>query len=188
LRRYFLLIIPSLFDLAATALCMLGLLHVEVSIYQMLRGSAIIFVAILKHFVLKDKLRKFMWIGVGWNVVSIILVGAVAIMSADGEAGDDGKKPMLGVSLIIAGALVQSLQYVQPQKRSGREERASVRTTCASGAGERQQPASLARAERVNSPLLLRRVESAGERQQPASLARAERVNNNPLLLRELSG
>jgi len=114
---YFLLLIPSLFDLVATALCMLGLLHVEVSIYQMLRGSAIIFVAILKHFVLQDKLKGFMWLGVFWNCVSIILVGGVAIMSAapaDGE--DNGKRPMLGVGLIMAGAFVQSLQYAFEEK------------------------------------------------------------------------
>lgn len=115
---YFLLIIPSLFDLCATALCMLGLLHVEVSIYQMLRGSAIIFVAILKHFVLRDKLRDFMWVGVGWNVVSIILVGATAMFSAGGgeDGEDNGKDPAKGVMLILAGAFVQSLQYAFEEK------------------------------------------------------------------------
>jgi drug/metabolite transporter (DMT)-like permease len=113
---YFLLLIPSLFDLCATALCMLGLLHVEVSIYQMLRGSAIIFVAILKHFVLKDKLRDFMWVGVGWNVVSIILVGMTAMFSGGGGEGDDGKDPVKGVCLILAGAFVQSLQYAFEEK------------------------------------------------------------------------
>ena len=108
---YFVLIIPSVFDLFATALCMFGLLHVSVSIYQMLRGSAIIFVAILKEFVLKDKLRTYMWVGVFWNVVSIVLVGMTAMFSASDDEGDSGKNPLLGVTLILAGALVQSLQY-----------------------------------------------------------------------------
>ena len=75
---YLLLAAPALFDLAATALCMFGLTRVAVSVYQMLRGAAIVFVAILKHFVLKDKLAKYMWVGVGLNVVSIVLVGATA--------------------------------------------------------------------------------------------------------------
>ena len=113
---YFLLVIPSLFDLAATALCMLGLMHVEVSIYQMLRGSAIIFVAILKHFVLRDRLRSFMWIGVFWNCVSIVLVGMTAMFSVDDSAEDSGKKPAMGVALIMAGAFVQSLQYAFEEK------------------------------------------------------------------------
>ena len=38
LSMYGLLVIPSLFDLVATALCMFGLRYVNVSVYQMLRG------------------------------------------------------------------------------------------------------------------------------------------------------
>jgi hypothetical protein len=36
---YFFLAIPSVFDLAATELCMIGLQYIDVSIYQLLRGS-----------------------------------------------------------------------------------------------------------------------------------------------------
>ena len=104
---YLLLAAPALFDLAATALCMFGLTRVAVSVYQMLRGAAIVFVAILKHFVIKDKLSGFMWVGVGLNVVSILLVGATASSSG----GPEGKDPLVGVGLILAGAFVQSLQY-----------------------------------------------------------------------------
>jgi len=95
----------------------------------MLRGSAIIFVAFLKHFALKDKLRDFMWVGVGWNVVSIILVGATAMYSVSGgEDGDNGKDPAKGVMLILAGAFVQSLQYAfeEKVKRSEGSERSEL--------------------------------------------------------------
>ena len=36
---YFFLAIPAIFDLVATALCMMGLRYIPVSIYQLLRGS-----------------------------------------------------------------------------------------------------------------------------------------------------
>jgi len=72
---YMWLLIPALFDLIATALCMFGLRYVDVSIYQMLRGGSIVFVALLKQFYLMDKLKRFMWVGVLWNVVSICFVG-----------------------------------------------------------------------------------------------------------------
>lgn len=36
---YFFLAIPAVFDLGATALCMMGLQYIDVSIYQLLRGS-----------------------------------------------------------------------------------------------------------------------------------------------------
>ena len=36
---YFFLAIPAIFDLGSTALCMMGLRYIDVSIYQLLRGS-----------------------------------------------------------------------------------------------------------------------------------------------------
>jgi drug/metabolite transporter (DMT)-like permease len=116
---YFVLAAPAMFDLCATALAMYGMLYIGVSIYQMLRGGAIVFVALLKHYMLKDKLKKFMWVGVGWNVVSIVLVGATAIFSPpDGSGMTPGyaPNPALGVSLVLAGAFVQSLQYAFEEK------------------------------------------------------------------------
>ena len=56
---YFFLAIPAIFDLAATALCMMGLQYLDVSIYQMLRGSGIIFVALMKQHVLKEHLVRY---------------------------------------------------------------------------------------------------------------------------------
>jgi hypothetical protein len=115
---YWLLAIPSIFDLVATQLCMYGLLYVDVSIYQMLRGGAIVFVALLKQFVLGDKLYNFQWVGVLWNVVSIVLVGATAALSPPDDSTEDGVDTnsnaglaILGVVLILLGALVQSMQY-----------------------------------------------------------------------------
>ncbi|KAJ8598903.1 hypothetical protein CTAYLR_010388 [Chrysophaeum taylorii] len=114
LTTYFLLAIPSLFDLAATAFAMFGLTYITVSVYQILRGGAIVFVAILKHFVLCDKLLNFMWVGVGLNVLSIVMVGLTA--SDEGSGPSNDKNPLVGVGLILCGAIVQSLQYAFEEK------------------------------------------------------------------------
>mmetsp|Transcript_29262 Transcript_29262/g.58392 ORF Transcript_29262/g.58392 Transcript_29262/m.58392 type:complete len:474 (+) Transcript_29262:125-1546(+) len=115
---YFFLAVPAIFDLAATALCMMGLQYLDVSIYQMLRGSGIIFVALMKQHVLKEHLYKFHWVGVMWNVVSVVIVGATALLASNGDS-DEGAtgnvssaQTFLGVCLMIAGAFVQSLQFV----------------------------------------------------------------------------
>jgi len=131
LSMYFVLIIPAVFDLVATCLCMYGLLFVSVSVYQMLRGSAIVFVAIFKQTVLKDVLKRFQWVGISLNVVSIVLVGLTAMLieksnaaataAAGAAAGDEPTEAgsgsaIIGVMLILCGALVQSLQYVFEEK------------------------------------------------------------------------
>ena len=53
---------------------MYGLVFVEVSVSQMLRGACIVFVALCKQFVLKTKLKPYMWVGVALNALSILLV------------------------------------------------------------------------------------------------------------------
>ena len=104
----------------------MGLRYLDVSIYQLLRGSGIIFVALMKQNVLGDRLYNFQWVGVGWNVVSVLLVGATAILnsasSSDGAGASasmakyGGGEALLGVVLVMAGAFVQALQFVFEEK------------------------------------------------------------------------
>lgn len=46
---YFFLSVPAIFGVGATLLAMCGLQYIDVSIYQLLRGSGIIFVALMKQ-------------------------------------------------------------------------------------------------------------------------------------------
>lgn len=114
--------LKSIFDLLATALCMMGLRYLDVSVYQLLRGSGIIFVALMKQHVLGDKLYRFQWIGVSWNVVSVALVGGSAILAESHAGGDDGDVTdnaglaLLGSLLVLCGAFVQALQFVFEEK------------------------------------------------------------------------
>jgi drug/metabolite transporter (DMT)-like permease len=123
---YFFLAIPSIFDLAATALCMMGLRYLDVSIYQLLRGSGIIFVALMKQHVLKDHLYSFQWVGVLWNVVSVLFVGTAAVLNSSYDDPTStssktaelygGPEALLGILLVMAGAFVQALQFVFEEK------------------------------------------------------------------------
>lgn len=181
---YFLLAVPACFDLVATALCMMGLKYVPVSIYQLLRGSGksmgegvvvgeghqvtsfnfstcggdvavasveflspifvleryatsvltlrlaprsirlptnglagIIFVAIMKQYFLGDKLYSFQWVGIGFNLLSVFMVGSVAVLGGGGDEDVEGGSSVgLGVFLVILGAFVQALQYVFEEK------------------------------------------------------------------------
>lgn len=121
---YFFLAIPSIFDLGATALCMMGLRYLDVSIYQLLRGSGIIFVALMKQHVLKDHLYSFQWVGVIFNVVSVVFVGTAAILNSESETSSTsattalygGSEALLGIALVMCGAFIQALQFVFEEK------------------------------------------------------------------------
>jgi len=118
LSMYFYLAIPSVFDLAATALCMLGLRYLDVSVYQLLRGSGVVFVALLKDKFLGDRLYQFQWFGVVLNVMSVVMVGMTAILASSTETHGnvDQGDVIWGICLVLTGAFVQALQYVFEEK------------------------------------------------------------------------
>lgn len=114
-----LLIFPAVCDLVATALAMFGLQHVSVSMYQILRGSCIVFTALANKFILQKNVRSFQWVGIFWNVASIGLIGITARLTSQSKTSDElaamtesEKNPLLGIFYILCGAVVQSFQYV----------------------------------------------------------------------------
>ena len=116
MQMYFIPFIPAIFDTVSIALWTIGLQYLDLSIYQTLRSSTIIFVALLKHFVWRHRLLKFHWVSVFWNVVSVALVGVAAVLvSVRGEGGRvdvSARETVLGVSLVVLGNIAQALTAV----------------------------------------------------------------------------
>jgi drug/metabolite transporter (DMT)-like permease len=81
-------------------------------------SSGIIFVALMKQHVLGDPLFTFQWVGVVFNVVSVFLVGGTAILNeSSGSKEDDGSgQALVGVLLVMLGAVVQAMQFVFEEK------------------------------------------------------------------------
>lgn len=112
LRTYFLLAVPAAFDLIATFLANVGLMYVTVSVFQLMKCTVIIFVAILKAFVLKDRVSSYMWVGIGINTVAVFLVGMTSFGDADEQVNNVTNNPAVGILMIVLSCLVQSGQYV----------------------------------------------------------------------------
>jgi drug/metabolite transporter (DMT)-like permease len=110
------LAIPALFDLLATALSMVGLRYLDVSVYQLLRGSGIIFVAVMKQSVLKDRLYRFQWVGVSWNVVAVLLVGVAALLDSTQDEKIKTSTTIIGILVMLLATFIQSLQFVFEEK------------------------------------------------------------------------
>ena len=118
-KTYILLAVPALFDLMATALMTAGLLSVDASVWQLLRGSAIILVAVMKHFVLLDLLTRAQWLGVLVITVATALVGASSMLGDKEEQAESSVptgSPLVGVALTMGGVAMTALQYVYEEK------------------------------------------------------------------------
>merc|ERR1719510_2509488 len=86
---YYWIMVPSLFDLVATTLAGIGLLWVDASVYQMLRGSLMIFSAMLSIFCLGKRLKPYHWWGIGLCVVAVAMVGLASVEDASSAQGEN---------------------------------------------------------------------------------------------------
>ena len=71
----FKLALPSICDMTATTLLNVGLIYTPVSIYQMTRGSIVLFVAILSVLFLRRKITKFDGISLIIVTLGVVIVG-----------------------------------------------------------------------------------------------------------------
>jgi len=115
--------LPAVFDLLSVLLMVAGLMHISASIWMLLRGGGIVFVALMKQFALGDRLTPAMWWGVGFIALAVTMVGlspmlAEAPAPSEGDAAPaaDSSGPLAGIALTIAGTFCQSLQYVYEEK------------------------------------------------------------------------
>jgi len=105
---YWVLALPTLCDLAGTSFGGIGLLYTSASVWQMLRGSIIVFSAILSVIFLKRKLHLHHWFGMFIIVYGLCLVGVSSLISS---TGSNSQLP-LGLGFILAGQLMGAIQMV----------------------------------------------------------------------------
>ncbi|XP_072032617.1 solute carrier family 35 member F6-like [Amphiura filiformis] len=106
--------VPTVCDLFGTTLAGIGLLYVTASVWQMLRGSIIIFTGLLSKFFLKRKLRYYHWGGMILTMFGLVLVGISSIFDEErkGTSAGSGGQIILGIVLILAGQLVNGVQMI----------------------------------------------------------------------------
>lgn len=105
---------PALLDIGATSIMYAGLTLTNASSFQMLRGSVIIFVALLTLVVLKRKIAVREWIGMAFIVFSLIMVGMSDIFqnSSAETVNHTDKNAILGDFLVIFAQLLTATQMV----------------------------------------------------------------------------
>lgn len=110
-RESFKLAVPAICDLLGTTLLNIGLMYTPVSVYQMMRGSIVLFVAFLSVIFLKRKITKLEWIEL------IIITLGIAIVGLAGSQGQSGPVEreslvVVGIFLIVIAEFSQAFQFV----------------------------------------------------------------------------
>jgi len=115
------LCVPAVFDLSSVLFLMAGLMCIPASMWMLLRGGSIVFVALMKQFGLNSPLTPSMWVGVCTIALAVGLVGLSPLFAGD-EADEsaspaaEGGGALFGIGLTMAGTFMQSLQYAYEEK------------------------------------------------------------------------
>ncbi|KAL6624244.1 hypothetical protein U3516DRAFT_584821 [Neocallimastix sp. 'constans'] len=126
-----LLWIPSILDICGTTLMNVGLIYVAASVYQMLRGTVVIFTGFFSVVLLKRKLSKSQWISLFLVMIGVSIVGMSDIITKSNPSNPIGEKDkedklnsfshassenIFGVVLIILAQIFTALQFIVEEK------------------------------------------------------------------------
>ena len=118
--NFMIFLLPALCDMTGTSLMYVGLSLTDASIFQMLRGSVVIFTGIGSVLFLKNKdgsrrkLGLHQWIGMAFVLVGAGTVGSASYVCPAGgaSASSDACKALLGNVLIIIAQVIVAVQMV----------------------------------------------------------------------------
>ncbi len=133
--------LPAVLDLISSGLNFMGLLCISASVWQMLRGSMIVFSALLSILFLGRRMLPFHWLGICLCVCGITCVGAASVLgdadaAAKARAADPlqahmseqqlqaqadadaaaSKKAGLGLALVMLAQVIQAGQCVAEER------------------------------------------------------------------------
>lgn len=106
-------ILPACCDMVGTSMFYMGLLWTYASVYQMLRGSVVIWTGVFSMIFLRRRLLLFHWTGMLLVLSGLALVGVASFMLG---SGSDAPNPILGDVFVLAGCVVTASQMVIEEK------------------------------------------------------------------------
>ncbi|RLN47919.1 hypothetical protein BBJ28_00008567 [Nothophytophthora sp. Chile5] len=115
LRTMAAIAIPAMLDLLQTVLSNVGLLWISSSVYQMARGSIIIFSAFFSVRLMGKQLYGFHYASIWIVMLAVALVGYAGVghsSTASTTSDADSLNAMLGLGFIIASQVLCALQIV----------------------------------------------------------------------------
>lgn len=113
LKTWLIVSIPSFCDLIGSSMQQVGLIFTPVSIYQMLKGSILLFSAALSVWFLDKRMYTHNWVGVFLCVVALMMVGISSVMTIDAQPMVVSYwESLFGIAIVVLGQIVCASQYV----------------------------------------------------------------------------
>lgn len=111
----FIFLPPALLDMIATSIMYIGLHLTYASSFQMLRGSVVIFVALLSVAFLRRVISTREWIAIALIMTGLTIVGVSDFVSSSGTKVDVNSV-LTGDMLIVMAQIITALQMIYEEK------------------------------------------------------------------------
>jgi drug/metabolite transporter (DMT)-like permease len=107
--------LPAICDMCGTGTMYAGLCLSYASVFQMLRGSVVVFTTVLSCLFLRRKFYMFQWFSVFLVVVGVAIVGYSSLHDKKSD-GKDQQSVLIGDFLIIFAQLIVAVQMCVEEK------------------------------------------------------------------------
>jgi drug/metabolite transporter (DMT)-like permease len=109
-------LIPTILDLLATTMMNIGLILISASIYQMLRGSVVLFTAIFSTIWLRARHSRVKWIALILVFAGVAIVGSSTLL-VDGDAKTEHvQNSPWGILFVVLAQAFTATQFVVEEK------------------------------------------------------------------------
>ena len=116
-KLHLLLFLPTLCDLSATTLMNIGLISISASIYQMLRGSVVLFTGVFSFLFLNRRHPLYRWIGLLTVFVGVAIVGLSGVDNKENEEDNETiGQEVFGVLCVVLAQVFTATQFVIEEK------------------------------------------------------------------------
>lgn len=112
---FYIFAMPAALDLTATCIMNVGLVYTYASVFQMMRGSVVIFTGLLSFFVFKRKLGPHKILGMVLVLAGLACVGSASVI-ANNSDDSSAPNPLVGALLVVLAQIVVSVQMVVEEK------------------------------------------------------------------------
>jgi len=106
---FYIFLLPACCDILGTGVGGVGMLFISASVWQMMRGSLMVFAAIWSTIFLGKRLPLYNWIAVGVSSVGLLAIGVSAILD---ESGSGSSNVPLGILLTVTSQAFAAAQMV----------------------------------------------------------------------------
>ncbi|KAJ3302215.1 hypothetical protein HDV03_005233 [Kappamyces sp. JEL0829] len=106
--------IPTLCDLTATTLMNVGLMFISASIYQMLRGSVVLFTGVFSTLFLGIKHPRYRWFALVVVFLGVAIVGMSSLFRSG--LGPTSPSSPVGIFLVVLAQAFTATQFVVEEK------------------------------------------------------------------------